>query len=346
MTYLMPDTGMVLEELRDRVRVPTRRLDTHSGEISVSPTTLRLGEVEVPTTSHNLVQLASFYKVPESFLARHHDSDWAPTILNEVVRRQPERVSVYYTDYEPALPDPETGETSGGPTIVDVLKPTMLRFTPLNLVDTALGVMPADSLVTDLLHDGKDFMFSARVTEEYEQIGGDPQVGDITAGGLMFHLPIRKRLAPSVATYLHRLVCTNGMVVTDRGFRVDARGETVDEVLASLELKAELAFSAVERNIEHFYALRQEEVANPERTLLRLFDEFDVPTRLRDGILHRAPEIEAPATMFDLMNLITNQANHDEVAFNPGQRHRLQSVGGSIIVDRASRCSHCQHRVG
>lgn len=331
MTYMLADSGLVLEELADRVRIPTARHETTSMNIQASVSEIRLGGVTVPNTVHNRVQVGAFFGVSERTLTRFADSDWAPTILNEVIRRTPEQVAVY---------------TDDDGVVHDVMKPTKLHFTPHQIVDVALNILPADAKVVDLRHDGKDFSFSARVDQETDdRLWGDAAVGDLTAAGLMFTLPIRERLAPSVATYAYRLVCTNGMTVMDPGFKVDARGQTVDDVLEELERKAQEAFGRVEAQVAAFYDLRNERVENPERTMIRLFEEFDVPTRVRADVLASAAEIGDDPTMFDVVNLITNHANHPDVAFRPTPRLALQGLGGRVISEHAARCNHCRHRL-
>jgi hypothetical protein len=58
-----------------------------------------------------------------------------------------------------------------------------------------------------------------------------------------------------------------------------------------------------------------------------------MPTRLSSG---------TDISMFDLANLITNQAN---IAPTSGSSRRLQQAGGSLVNDHAARCPSCHQHV-
>jgi hypothetical protein len=111
-------------------------------------------------------------------------------------------------------------------------------------------------------------------------------------------------------------------------------------VLADLEAQARIAFAAAERDIDHFYSLRDQQVNNPERALTAMARERDIPNRSLIRLLAQAPTLENP-TRFDIVNLVTNLANDPAIA-NDGGRQLLERVGGSVVMDSQARCPHCE----
>jgi hypothetical protein len=51
------------------------------------------------------------------------------------------------------------------------------------------------------------------------------------------------------------------------------------------------------------------------------------------------------ATMFHLINLITNEANNPAIASRPTSRRALEAAGGTVVAEHADRCTHCAQRL-
>lgn len=219
----------------------------------------------------------------------------------------------------------------------------------VNIAENTLGT--SDAQITRLVNLPSEFSFDVAVPENFDRgIGGDRpsqgnEIGDVTAGGLSFYYNRKLNHTPEIASYSYRLVCTNGMVTEDRGLRVEGRGKTVEEVLADINAMAERAFSRVERQISHFYALRQERVANPEQWLIRVAEEQRIPDRSLNQLIRTVASDEVPddASVFDMTNLVTNLANDPNL--REGGRRTLELAGGAVIEDEASRCAHCQSKL-
>jgi hypothetical protein len=226
-----------------------------------------------------------------------------------------------------------------------IIQPVQL----LNVAERVLG--GPDAEIVRLVDTAEQFAFDLHVpvTSDYG-IGGDVakgiEVGDISAGGLTFAYNRKRNLAPEVGSYWYRFWCTNGARVRDDGLRVDARGNSVDEVLAELEAQAERAFSRTERQMTHFYNLREQRVDDPERTLIALARDYNIPDRSLTQLLRLAATDALPdnPSRFDLLNLITNHAN-DPAIRNDGGRLVLEGAGGAVVEDDSARCGHCHSRL-
>jgi hypothetical protein len=137
------------------------------------------------------------------------------------------------------------------------------------------------------------------------------------------------------------------MEIPDNGLKIDARGNSVEEVLLELEAAAERAMSRVERDLEHFYAMREERVANPERAIARMAAEHGLSDRLRISLVDSLPSIvgeSGEVTMFDLVNLATNLANDPSLP-NWGTRRNLQRFGGQTVTTHVERCNTCSSKL-
>ena len=124
-----------------------------------------------------------------------------------------------------------------------------------------------------------------------------------------------------------------------------SEGNTVEEVIASLEEKAQIAFARVEADIAAFYDLRGHPVEHPERVLVRMGQEQGVGDRRLRTILESLPEYMDDAgrvTQFDLVNIITNEANRESLDQSFNARRTLQRAGGNIAFEHRTRCGVCQ----
>jgi hypothetical protein len=150
-----------------------------------------------------------------------------------------------------------------------------------------------------------------------------------------------------VEKYTYRLFCTNGMSMPDATLKIDARGETVEDVINQLEEMAQRAFGEVEGDIAAFYDLRNVAVDNPEREIRRIVREAKLPDRTLREMIDRVESDDLPddPSMFDIINVVTNMANNPLIRNKTGARRALETVGGNIVVDHAARCGHCRSRL-
>jgi hypothetical protein len=296
----------------------------------------QMGSKLIPASATGINAFASYFQIPTAYLNRvskdlgieqaGNELDmWKESAASEAVR-------VTFNDDH----------------ILDIREPGRQLIERGALLDIAASVMGTEQApIVRLINTQEEFAFDVHVPFDYDRgVGGDVKVNDITAGGIGIHYDAKMNLAPTVERYLHRLACTNGMRRKELGMKVDARGQTVDEVLAEVGALAEQLMSGVESDIRHFYELRERPVDNPERQIIALARDFKIPDRSTKKLLHLASTEEMPdnPSEFDVLNLVTNLANHPEIR-NDGGRLLLERVGGGIIADQAARCGHCRQTV-
>ena len=363
---LRPDLNLNLAGLREQMdaeQSAQRTEDISLGQIAFNlqseTPTVSLGGAEVAASEGTLNAFADFLQVPKPFLkrlGREVGKDVQETVLRSIVESMPTSAATFRFG---------EGGVSG---IFEVGKQPL---DPRRLVEVAGHVLGERGIVQRNVNTGADFSFDVHVPfESGSGVYGDgveveapaalanyswvtrqvvpetARVNDLTAAGLRFGVDLKHGLTPWVQPYAMRLACTNGMEFTDDGLRIDGRGMTIDDVLADLEVQAERAFSRVEAQVEHFYRLRETRVENPERALVRMAAERNLPQRSLRRLLDAAPTNALPdePTMFDLTNLITTLANHSSVT-NDGGRLILERAGGAIVADDAARCGHCNQKV-
>ncbi len=324
------------QELRDgsgAIRTEDAPTDTIRFALDSAEPSIAWRGHEIPATDEGVLAFGDFLGVPTPFLNRT-----SPHLRQEILSEMIQEVgsSAVQLTFVP------------GETVRRVDKPGRVVLDPVDLLSVAGRVVGSDDAEITRLMDTKDaFEFDLRVPETHDRgVGGHPasatrEVGDITTGGLTIGLDRKHNLAPTVQPYLYRLVCTNGMVTQDPGLKVDARGQTGEEILAELEAVAQRAFSRVEDQMAAFYDLQNQRVDNPERVLTAIAREQRIPDRALVGLIQLAAseEIGDNPTMFDLVNLVTNSANRTS---RPGGRRRLELAGGAVVEDHAARCGHCQ----
>lgn len=317
-------------------------------KLSSGKATINIGKTEIEADPRSVIAIGDFCNIPTPYLKRclKQDPELAEISISRILTK--------------------TGESSASVTLRDgqiesIGEAGKRRIKPLEIVTATANSLDWDAELTRLVNEPHEFAFDAIVPKGFDRgIGGDKtitltqpevdgtparkQVGDITRGGVRVALDIKHGLAPSVQPYFFRLWCTNGAETQDQGLRIDARGATVEDVLAEFEQLAERAFSRVEEGIKHYYDLRTIKVDNPERTIRRIASEGGLPDRSMVHLMHLAPSSALPdsPTMFDVMNLVTNLANSPALR-RDGGRVLLERVGGSVVADHAARCKHCTH---
>lgn len=297
---------------------------------------IRFGEHEVFVGKEGLSSVATFFDIPPKFLARL-DRDQQQYILRTQIERSEKDLTVHFND-------------SLG--ITEIRKAGEVRIMPHRLVDSLLTVFPADAPVVDSWVDHNELRIDV-IFPETHALGtqGDPARGDISRGGLRVTQDRKLNGAPALEKLIWRLVCTNGMELPDASLKVEARGNSEREIHALFEAEIARAVDSLEEEIQHFYSLRDEPVGNdPTGALRRAALEQNLPVRTVGNLEDLVPALVTEAnggtiTMFDVVNLMTNQANNPSIDVRSSTRRNLQRAGGNIVTDHAERCGTCHSRL-
>lgn len=289
------------------------------------------GRLDIPATGTGLIALGDSLNIPAPFLGRL-DADVQHSLLNALLSRSDKEVVVQYD----------------GDGVQDVVPANNRQIEPRKIIEIACRIVGDDATVVEWRKDNTGYGFDIVVSPDRDvNIGGDPAVGDVTRGGLRFGQDLKHNLAPYVSRYLYRLICTNGME-TAQVTKVNARGADTDQIVEALEAAAWEAFAKLDIDLHAFYALRDQDVDRPESTLARIAGEHGLSDRTLANLVLDLPEYvdeNGHATMFDLVNLVTNYANDEAFANRWTARRTLELAGGRIAHDHAARCPQCRSRL-
>lgn len=332
--HLRPTPTNTLRGLAEGFSPPRETLRVESGSAIVfadDMESLRVNDIELPATAEAVELIAGWAKVPKAFLDRRGPRS-QEIIMNLVLSEINQAALI------------RIGQNDG---VLSVLSPDQIPFSPNMIIDVASNILGEDAPVVSTKADTSEFFLDVVATPQVMDDLGDPRVGDITKGGLRFHMDIARNLAPVVNPYYYRLWCTNGCSSIHEDTKVDARGLTIDEVMADLEIKARLAFGAVEAEVAAMYELRNQIVDNPERTINRMARDYGVSDRMRTRLVDSIPALVdtvGEVTMFDLIQTATHMANAPGVNTR-GQRLALENFGGAVISSHVERCVACASKL-
>lgn len=353
--YLRDLPGTTLSQFADTVNDVSEANQVSGTEVRLALTDsdphINIGEIQVPMTSDGLEALGRYVGVQPTFLYpkdRAFDVEEAEWVLSRRLSRLGNTMTVLHN---------ETG-------IQGVYAPGAQPINPRRTVEVAMRVLDPASPIIEYRSSADEMFFDVVVPFESVQTGdattnlsrgeGDSliqQVGDLTAAGLRFTQNRARNLAPQVDPFAYRLWCTNGMSLLDDTLpKMDARiANGVGDVMAQLEARAQAAFAIVEGQIQHFYDMRNQIVEDPAAALLRLGNEMGIgdPTINRIARVGLPALVEAgnQASMFDLVNLITNEANNPAYSNRANLRRNLEGVGGSLVSLHSERCNHCHSKL-
>jgi hypothetical protein len=292
-----------------------------------------LGGREIQTTADGVKAFASYFDIPPKFFTRL-EKDEQQWLLKSRMEHLGGELTVRY----------------GATGINEVYKPTIVRVEPQRLVAAALKTFPANSPIVDWWCDTEELQVDVIVPEGYERfIGGDLVEGDLTRGGVRFGQDRKHNTAPWVQPFMYRLYCTNGMEVPDLGLKVDAARASAEEVEAMFEGEIRRAVDRLESDIHAFYDLRNQKLGNdPTGVLRRSALDQNLPNRTVGTLEDLLPSVlgeDNDPSMFDVVNLMTNQANNPTIGLRSSSRRNLQRAGGGLVFDHAERCATCHSRL-
>ena len=335
--FLREAPTQTLADLRESVGDNTESVQKTAREMQVDLTSdhphlaFTGTEITVPLAdTDSVTALGNWLDVPSKFLHRL-DAQMQQNMLT------------YLLDRDPSAQGNLIFNDAGLQIVRD---PGQKYIAPAQVLERVANVMDPASPVVEWGRSVDDFRADIIVPEGFDRgIGGDPAVGDLTLGGVRIGMDMKHGLAPTAQPFFYRLLCTNGMETVDLSLKVDARGASVEEVLAEFESIADRAFRRVEGDIAAFYDLRNERIDNPERTLARIAAERGLPARTIAELVERVPaalDTDGNATMFDIVNLVTNAANDPRIRRRVNSRRALETAGGSIVATHVDRCGTCQ----
>lgn len=230
-----------------------------------------------------------------------------------------------------------------GDHFITIHKPNVL-IVPITKVGEIIDrtFKPTDEIV-NFIHDNTTFHIDIRTDHHVEvpvdeRIEGRKEVGDITHGGVRILANPTQVKPPQVLTYLHRLVCTNGMCSDTNTGVIQLKGNTVETLLAELEAAANRVMGDLDRKLADYAALAERRPpGSPARFAYQVGREYGLGQRLMDRVMERINILPDDATLYDITQVFTQLANGN---VNYKTMSALQHLGG----DMAFHTDHVVHR--
>lgn len=206
---------------------------------------------------------------------------------------------------------------------------------------------PDDKVVE--FHNDAEYLHIDVLTDQEVEVLGDgsdrrPAVGDITKAGVRVIAYPDLDKPPVLSTYLHRLVCTNGMSLAEPEAKINLRGKTTEEInqefesiIANLKIGlgsrldqyAESANIPIEGEVSHF--------------MYNMAYEHGLSRNVTARVLDLRSLLDDSPSVYDVTQVFTQVAN-DSVNYR--SRLALQNIGGYMVGDpehALNRCANCQH---
>lgn len=329
--YLREEPTLTLGELDSKLNSGASGWEGETAALEVDVVSddpvLKIPHVaEIPLGEEGQSLLAGYVGVPQNFFSKVKDPEVRQSLLEWGISSK-------------GTPQEAVIAFFPGVGIVSVENPKKLLIRPRDLTGRLLDVFPEDSTVVDYHDDGEflmlDVLYGGKGNDLYA--GGD--VGDITRAGIRVVQNRKAQAKPEISRYLYRLACTNGMERKSEELKITVRGNDRDQVIESFGLFAQAALEGLREWIDEFYALKHRPVQDPALMLRSVAGEYRLSDKLYRRMVGDAA-VEGVETEFDLVNLITNQANHEDFLDKPSQRRKLEAVGGSL--SSAQRwCNSC-----
>lgn len=331
---------MLVAELRNKISrgKPSVRLSPLK-DLSFTDDGLKIGENE-PVWLDDLAvdKLAKFLDVPTSY-AKKIPSHLRQYTLNYLLTSASEGVDVNLH---------WMGENLTG------IFPADKRVVPVNDMAARLSTVfaPEDEVVR-FISDDQHFHMDVLVQNLSVNVPARnkawrPDSDDITHGGIRLVGSTNPAVLPVLQTYMHRLVCSNGLAVEEPDRQVTLRGNTVEEVLAELEENARLLLAGLPDRLEQYRLSDEIEIeTNVEQTIRQLAQERNIADRVTMKVIEAAAELPPVGlTQFDLLNLFNSLANRDGISYS--SQLKLQNLSGEMAVDHGlieHRCNSCSRPI-
>jgi len=325
---------MLVSELASAVdtgheEAPVKRLS----DAEVTPEGLKLKGIKnaIKLDDYGLKKLGGYLGVNKAYL----------------LKCPPELQEVNLNHWLQKWPDAEAMFHVVGEQLYGVHNPDKKIFPVIRLVDVLHNVFDPEDEVKTLHHDW-DYVHADIVVGKHSiEVPGDdtfpeelgmPKKGDVTHGGIRFFAYPMQERRPFVQTYLHRLFCSNGMGIAEPELQVELKGNTVEEVLASLEGNAQRLMEGLPNRLEQYKATADVKIpGNLQQFVYQIGRERRLGTRVMDTVMTRTAELPDNPSVYDVTQVFTSVAN-ENVQYR--SQLRLQRIGG----DLTSMTEHMLHR--
>lgn len=313
-------TVLSLDEAREQIASLGERVERHkleNAEFAVGDETMLLtsGKEPVELKKSAITDLTELAAIPSSFLmAECEDAELRRRIIQYCLKKNPCNAQFL-----------------------------IRRNSIARIVDVPGEIISAEDIFEEALltrEDWKGFDVQVNGTIRIKALtefkkGRDKD--DVVEAGLFLEISRQVRFA----SYLERVVCSNGMTRTT--FQSSFTENATRDALPLIRFQARKALDNAEQQfVDDFLDTTRLRAENPSRIIHQLGRRFNLSSRLERGLLDRAPSLPRDATYYDLVNLVTESARDFENEGKTEFTDRLQEFADyGIQTAKEKLCSQC-----
>lgn len=324
---------MLVQDLREQIQ-----------GINHNPVTIPLSDVEVQSDGLHLgdrallafddltrERLSSFLKLPNSYLGKCPPA-LQQSNLNYWLNNNDGEASFYTQE----------NRLVG---VYDPNKTALPLTTYLGAIDRAF--LPHNEVVKFVAEP--EYLHVDIVTDAEVEVLGDgserrPAVGDITKAGLRIiaHPDVDK--PPVVSTYLHRLVCTNGLSVPEIAGKITLRSKSPEDIASELENVMVGMIADLQTRLDDYARTAEIPiVGETSHFLYNVATERNLPRAVMNRVIDLGSNLGENPTIYDVTQIFTEVANED-ISYR--SQLALQGIGGDFVGntdEMLRRCENCLH---
>ena len=219
------------------------------------------------------------------------------------------------------------------------------------VLEAAFDMIP-ESVKTELEHlEVRRFRSSVDVLEldvTTPTASVELRVGDIAAAGISIYHSSSGASATQISTYLHRLVCTNGLLVpvcrNDERLRIrrlDKSRFSKKEMLENIRRISRIAWNNLDIKLQALAELSRNKV-DPEAVLEDLVKRMHLNKKISQALREalQSDELGFDGSQLGVINALSRLATHHS-GLNRMLRRRLMEASGILSQEEVHRCPTC-----
>jgi len=319
-TVVGADVSEVLNKFRDVEQVvplPEYRANYSRMDARVY---LRGGQREIPLSTDCTLKFLSHVGAPRRFLHACEDSELSDQLLSYCVSKAPQ-IQVL-------------SRHGIGESVAPFDFPTLTTF---DLLSTATSAIEVESPRFGGINVNGSLYAEIIVNEAQEP---PSRVGDISRAGVAIH----RNGKISVASYIYRLACTNGMICMHEENIKVVSSINREQLLSGISHHVQEAVRLSKGSfLPQFVSTVDTEVGDPSSLFAGLARDGHISSRMAEELIAVSPAREGD-TLYDAINLVTRHANSFMQEHRIDEALKLQRLGG-FLAHPIDRCNNCHRRL-
>lgn len=327
-------------------------LSTLTEGVSRNPITVPISSVRVDEEFVYLGRGTEERRFDRDGVATQKIADFLPLVSTRYIEKCPPELQSANLNYW--LNNSGEGEVSfytHGDHINGLSDPNKLSIPLVSWVDSITKVFKPTDEVKKLVVEDNYLHVDITIPEISVQVEGHdstrerkPRVNDITQGGIRILTFPDEQKPPVVQSYLHRLVCTNGLSQESAASRISLRGKTTEDIKEEFEMITQSLIGDLERVLEEYAATAEIRVVGDlSAFIFNVATERNLPQKVVQRVMELSRSLEPQPYVYDVLQIFTSVAN-ESVSYPTMMS--LQRIGGDFVNHEESgilhRCTTCE----